>query len=402
MMVRNEEKNLPRCLESMKKLDIMDELCVFDTGSTDKTLEIAESYGAKITIPENLDEYFVDTKYGPKINFSKARNASIEPATGDWLLLVDADEEIVGDASDLRSFLRNAPDDVEGVAIQFEDKQKGGTHVRFPPPRIFRKGRIRYKEIVHNVPKFREPALIYNGIKVLHYGFDLSPKDKKEKNERTVGLLMAQLKNNPSDFRVYYYLAQHYGEIGEYQTCIEYCIKYIRNKEYLERFNPSIYYTLVQACMISGEAILADKWLGEAIRELPEDIDIAAAIMAYGEWQKKPGVVLKGATMFVNAYDRMSSDSLAMGSRFVFNYRPDVFVKALFHVATMRLQEGVAMLSRIKAEMKNIPKKQRDAVNNDLRVALAETGVNWTDQVDPPESKKASKKPKGKATKKKG
>lgn len=74
----NEEKNLPGCLESIK--DLADEIVVVDGTSTDKTVEIAKSYGAKIKITDN-----------PKI-FLINRQKAIDMATGSWLLNLDADE----------------------------------------------------------------------------------------------------------------------------------------------------------------------------------------------------------------------------------------------------------------------------------------------------------------------
>ncbi len=78
MIVKNEEKNLSRCLASLKP--IVDEIIIADTGSTDHSREIAEIFGAKvIEIPWTGD-------------FSAARNASIIPAGGNWILVMDADE----------------------------------------------------------------------------------------------------------------------------------------------------------------------------------------------------------------------------------------------------------------------------------------------------------------------
>lgn len=82
MMVKNEEEMLPRCLNSIKHL--IDELIVVDTGSTDKTIEIAESFGAKIY------------HHPWENNFSKHRNQSLGYATGDWIIQIDADEELNG------------------------------------------------------------------------------------------------------------------------------------------------------------------------------------------------------------------------------------------------------------------------------------------------------------------
>ncbi len=78
MIVRNEEQHLARCLESVKP--IAGQIVVVDTGSTDATVSIAESFGAQV----HPFEWCQD--------FSAARNASLAPATGRWILVLDADE----------------------------------------------------------------------------------------------------------------------------------------------------------------------------------------------------------------------------------------------------------------------------------------------------------------------
>jgi len=78
MIVKNEAQNLGPCLDSVK--DLVDEMVVVDTGSVDKTMEIAASYGARV-------EQFSWTG-----NFAEARNKSLSLCTGDWVLVLDADE----------------------------------------------------------------------------------------------------------------------------------------------------------------------------------------------------------------------------------------------------------------------------------------------------------------------
>jgi tetratricopeptide (TPR) repeat protein len=80
MIVKNEERFLGQCLASVR--DIADELIVIDTGSTDRTIEIAREHGAQVGHFEWCND------------FAAARNASIAPATGDWILILDADEEL--------------------------------------------------------------------------------------------------------------------------------------------------------------------------------------------------------------------------------------------------------------------------------------------------------------------
>src|SRR3989344_3837469 len=80
MIARNEELYLEQCLNSVK--DLADEIIIVDTGSTDKTKEIAKKFGAKV-----FDFKWVD-------DFSAARNESLKHAAKDWILVLDADETL--------------------------------------------------------------------------------------------------------------------------------------------------------------------------------------------------------------------------------------------------------------------------------------------------------------------
>src|SRR3954466_16082072 len=75
----NEEANIGRTLRSVK--DIADEIVVVDSGSTDATVSIAQSFGAKV---------FVE----PWKGFARQKNSSLEKAGSDWVLSLDADEEV--------------------------------------------------------------------------------------------------------------------------------------------------------------------------------------------------------------------------------------------------------------------------------------------------------------------
>jgi glycosyltransferase involved in cell wall biosynthesis/2-polyprenyl-3-methyl-5-hydroxy-6-metoxy-1,4-benzoquinol methylase len=91
LIARNNEKDIARCLDSIHQ--VADEIIIADNGSTDSTLEIAEKYGAKII---NLPEKWPQApEWAPAPgNFSWMRNESVKPATGDWILWIDTDEEL--------------------------------------------------------------------------------------------------------------------------------------------------------------------------------------------------------------------------------------------------------------------------------------------------------------------
>ena len=104
LIIKNEEEMLPKCLKSIKGVD---EIIIVDTGSTDKSIEIAEKAGAKV---------FTDYKWND--NFSEARNESKKHCTGDWLLIIDGDEELLTTIPTIREFL-DQPFMKERDAIMF-------------------------------------------------------------------------------------------------------------------------------------------------------------------------------------------------------------------------------------------------------------------------------------------
>src|SRR3954467_3292702 len=143
MIVRDEEEMLPRSLAAAK--DAVDEIIVVDTGSTDRTVEIAKSFGAKVIEREWTG------------SFADARNASFDAATGDWIMFLDADEVLVADdAERLREVLgRTWREAFYLVETNFTGELGDGTAVTHNALRVFRnrpeyrfEGRI-HEQIAH-------------------------------------------------------------------------------------------------------------------------------------------------------------------------------------------------------------------------------------------------------------
>ncbi len=95
MIVKNEEKNIGRCLHNIKPL--VDEMIVVDTGSTDRTKDIAKAFGAKVY------------DFAWTGDFSEARNYSLSKASGEWILILDADEVIAPFDQDVLKELLSLP-----------------------------------------------------------------------------------------------------------------------------------------------------------------------------------------------------------------------------------------------------------------------------------------------------
>ncbi|UCE67819.1 MAG: tetratricopeptide repeat protein [Candidatus Zixiibacteriota bacterium] len=200
MIVKNEEKFLPGCLESAR--EAVDEIIVVDTGSTDRTMDIAGEYGAIIY------------EHPWQNDFSYHRNQSIDYATGDWILILDADEEL--DPTEhhmIRSAVRRK--DIDAVSFIVYNKIQGGRTGFLNSHRLFRnKKEYRYSGIVHN-------QLVMDGItlstqlKVYHHGYGLSEEQMREKGKRTEKLLKEQLKENPDNAFAHFNLAQIYRGLAE-------------------------------------------------------------------------------------------------------------------------------------------------------------------------------------------
>ena len=94
MIVKNEEDVLAGCLTALR--GFVDEIVVYDTGSTDRTVEIARQHGARV-----VEGYWND-------HFAEARNRSIAHCQGEWIFVVDADEVVDGDRTALRDWLAEA------------------------------------------------------------------------------------------------------------------------------------------------------------------------------------------------------------------------------------------------------------------------------------------------------
>ena len=110
LAVRNEEENLPRCLESVK--DIANEIIVVDEYSTDRTREIAEKLGAKVYLEPHHDIFHI------------TKQKALDMATGDWILQLDADEVVTNELANEIKIVISSDGGLEGLLGGDARKQK--------------------------------------------------------------------------------------------------------------------------------------------------------------------------------------------------------------------------------------------------------------------------------------
>ena len=182
MIVKNEEDNLERCLESVR--EAVDEMVIVDTGSTDGTVAIAEKFGARV---------FHHPWQG---SFSEARNHALQYAVGEWILQMDGDEELEGeDIPILKKVIQSGLYNAIHVAL-LNDSPEGWSKHYFQ--RIVRRGKARYEGIVHNQLVF-EGAELQSEIRIYHYGYNLPRERMQVKFQRTGELLRKQIDEDPTN-----------------------------------------------------------------------------------------------------------------------------------------------------------------------------------------------------------
>ncbi|NOW89439.1 glycosyltransferase involved in cell wall biosynthesis [Clostridium beijerinckii] len=190
MIVKNEERNLERTLEQLAKLKklIEIELIIVDTGSEDNTIEIAKRYTENVYLHKWND------------NFAHMRNLSLEYCTGEWIMVLDADEFIL-DIEELANILLSKEiNKYNSILVKFIEYNKSLRYsmengIESLLLRIFKNNGLKYEGIVHEQPKYKLPVLSAN-IRIIHYGYNnFDYKLMEYKFKRNLKLLFEQLNN---------------------------------------------------------------------------------------------------------------------------------------------------------------------------------------------------------------
>lgn len=382
MIVRNEEAHLERCLNSV--LDLFPEIIVLDTGSSDRTMEIARKFTRHVYHQSWQD------------NFALHRNKSFSYATGDWVLQIDADEEMIFDDPKmpeiLLAYLSRLPDDVNACAILLRDwrEQQQRYAAELDAVRLFRNGRVKYRRRIHNEPVFKGPAAIIPfGIWLKHYGYDLTPEQIEKKADRTVGLLELSIKENPKDYASYFYLAEAYASWkNDGKKALEYAEKYFSMRPQIKaegkNFNPSVYYMAAAVADIDGDDEVKLKWLERGLKFNPNDLDLFWLQMLHGLKTKNPEFMVSGARGFVAAYENYDKQRLVKTGKFVFNRKLESYAAALYYLAAGHLENGTVHMRKLQ---KVVLPKCNEALDTEVRdkfkALLDALGLKDTDEQNP-------------------
>jgi len=234
MIVKNEEANLKRCLDSFLPIirERWSELVIVDTGSTDRTVSIARQYTRN-----------VHCKIFDPWSFADARNYGISLARGERILVIDADEQLKpGDANlyGLEDLLLNPDyDQYPTIYLKLHNfySSEHRQYTEMIQARIFRNdGKPIYSERVHNIPRTEAPYLFASHIVFNHYGYVFIGNEKlrDEKTNRSLPLLLEALEADPDNLHAINHIVKTYWSSGDFAKVIEYGEKWIKGMEAVE------------------------------------------------------------------------------------------------------------------------------------------------------------------------
>lgn len=220
MLVSDRMETLGRCLSSLTPLlrELDTELIIVYTGHNPETLELAKEYTSNI-IPFTWCN-----------DFSKARNAGLSAARGEWFLYLD-DDEWFEDVDEILYFFKSGEYQRYQTAFYIQRNYtdwEGASYADAYVGRMCRRlPETRFVYPIHeNIKPYPEPSKKFDTF-VHHFGYVGVKSDTKqaEKSDRNLSLLLNRLKDEPASAHLYAQAAQEYSGSGEFDTAIDYCRK---------------------------------------------------------------------------------------------------------------------------------------------------------------------------------
>ncbi|MCY8316711.1 glycosyltransferase [Bacillus vallismortis] len=260
MIVKNEERHIARCLESVEH--IADEIIVVDTGSNDRTEDICTSFHARVY------------HHRWEQDFSQARNASLQYAEGEWILILDADEELDPDTGALLpSLLTDSKPPLGCVKVVSYTGKQWNENEAFEQSqiRLIRNQRhITFTGSIGERPEGEDESSTFSlPCTIHHYGY--LEQEAKQKHQRNISLLNAKSLTSCADPFLICQKAVEYERGYEADKAIRLamdCINECKRKKQIPP--PASYYVKVKLFIDAERYEEAERDINEALRHYPD------------------------------------------------------------------------------------------------------------------------------------
>jgi glycosyltransferase involved in cell wall biosynthesis len=266
MIVKDEATNLHGCLPNV--MGLVDEIILVDTGSSDYTKAVAKGYGAKV-----FDAPWTG-------DFAAARNESLKHATGDWILVLDADEMLAQKGQDeLHRLLQDSTCEAFFLPI-INYAGAGEQQVRTSVLRLFRnRPEYRFEGAIHEqiLPAIqrRGGAIGLAPVTIQHYGYLDTEIERQGKVKRNLAIALAEVEKKPKDSLALYGLGMEYLRSKEYELALQ---AFKRSMEHLPsqtvQYASRLMLDIALCLYMTGRSELALEFLGDAQRLYPTYTDL--------------------------------------------------------------------------------------------------------------------------------
>lgn len=318
MIVKNEENNIRQALSWGK--EIMWEQIVVDTGSADRTVQIAEELGARVC-------HYVWTD-----DFAAAKNFAIGQAKGDWIALLDADEYMTPeDAKKVQDVLVELEERAfDGLSTNLQNLNDEGEVFSFGTQvRFFRNDPdIRYRRRIHEQLETVSGRKLRIGdasqeLSIFHTGYQKKAIEGKEKNGRNRKLILAELEENPDDYEMMGYMGDDClaeGENEAAETWYRRSIQHMPSMLEPDDQRSAMTFTEFLRLLTEKEALLGDGLLmneifgtyQKATHLLPEEADFDYILGRFFAMKKDMTRAVMHLELALGKLDRYGSYNKAM------------------------------------------------------------------------------------------
>ena len=331
-----------KCLDSLKPImdQVSSELIIVDTGCDEETRELLSEYTDQI-IPFTWCN-----------DFSKARNAGLKAAKGEWFLYIDDDENFV-DVTELVTFFQSGEYKKYGQACYIQRNYTDLQGERYQDMWVSRM--IRITKDTHFQDKIHEYlAPAQGGYKLInswvdHYGYAYSsPEEKRKHEQRNLDLLKEALEEEPDNMRIRAHIAQEYIGIPEYKLMFEICDETIpmlkKNDEYHNSYRQTFYMGKLLGLLNLGKFEEAEEFFETAAWDKRNDQYGRAGLCGIGSeiyYRKKDYATCdKCCLEFIKVYK-------AEGGEFKKVPYSPVFIQNIFYQANRNNVFSMYMCSRL-------------------------------------------------------
>ena len=289
IIVKNEEKNIVRCIESYKS--IVNEIIVVDTGSTDKTVEMARKLGAMVY------------QYRWNDDFAAAKNYALDMANGEWIIFLDADEYFEkGKELNLPKIIKkiNNRNGIDGLMVKLYNIDNSESNIidSIIVVRAFRNNKnIRFEGNIHesimnNGKDIQCQLIAEKDIKVFHTGY--SSNIIESKVERNLKILEDNISKGIIRPLDYIYLCDCYMSLHKYNMVVKYAREYLKLNNNVIGYNSKPYQLLINALNQVGCATDELKnEINKGMKKFPYHPEFHRSLAAVYSTEKKYQVALE-------------------------------------------------------------------------------------------------------------